>query len=56
VSLVAGFTYVYDGNGEKRRTIQFRAAGPIAPTSLFFAPDGRLLVTPGCYEFAGARR
>jgi hypothetical protein len=27
------------------------AAGTIRPTSLFFTPDGRLLVTPGCYEF-----
>jgi hypothetical protein len=23
----------------------------ISPTSLFFTTDGRLLVTPGCYEF-----
>ena len=31
--------------------IQFSAAGVISPTSLFFTKDGRLLVTPGCYEF-----
>jgi hypothetical protein len=31
--------------------VQFRAAGMLEPTSLFFAHSGRLLVTPGCYEF-----
>ena len=51
VSLGLPYTYVYDPQGEKVRTVQFRAAGTISPTSLFFADDGRLLVTPGCYEF-----
>ena len=51
VSLVEPYTYVYDSQGDKVRTIQFRAAGVISPTSLFFTTDGRLLVTPGCYEF-----
>jgi hypothetical protein len=51
VSLAVPYTYVYDENGDKRRTVQFRAAGLISPTSLFFTPKGRLLVTPGCYEF-----
>jgi hypothetical protein len=31
--------------------VQFRGAGILAPDSLFFARDGRLLVTPGLYEF-----
>jgi hypothetical protein len=52
VSFVIPFTYVFDGGGEKVRTVQFRAAGTMAPTSLFFTGQGRLLVTPGCYEFA----
>ena len=51
VSFVHPFTYVYDANGEKIRTVQFRAAGLIAPSSLWFNSDGKLLVTPGCYEF-----
>ena len=51
VSLAVGFTYVYDANGEKRRTVQFRGAGPIAPTGMSFTRGGRLLVTPGCFEF-----
>jgi len=45
------FTYVYDGDGEKVRTVELRGAGVLTPTSLFFTQDGRLLVTPGCYVF-----
>jgi hypothetical protein len=44
------YAYVYEG-GEKVRTVQFRAAGLVTPASLSFTPDGRLLVTPGCYVF-----
>lgn len=51
ISLMAPFTYVYDRNGEKRHTLQFNAAGIIAPTSFFFTTDGRVLVAPGCYAF-----
>jgi hypothetical protein len=51
VSFVVPFTYVYDNTGEKVRTIQFRGAGVIAPSSLSFTDRRRLLVTPGCYEF-----
>jgi hypothetical protein len=51
VSLSAPFTYVYDSIGDKRRTIQFRAAGIISPTALSFTRKGQVLVTPGCYTF-----
>lgn len=51
VSLSLPYTYVYDAHGDKTRAVQFSAAGTISPTSLFFTRDGRLLVTPGCYEF-----
>jgi hypothetical protein len=51
LSLLVPYTYVYDRDGDKSRTVQFAAAGVISPTSLSFAPNGRLLVTPGCYEF-----
>lgn len=51
VSLMAPVTYVYDRRGDKIRTIEFDAGGPISPSSFFFTSDGRLLVTPGCYEF-----
>ncbi|MGH9312567.1 MAG: hypothetical protein ACRD09_11675 [Vicinamibacterales bacterium] len=51
IALAVPYTYVYDSDGDKRRTVQFNATGIVSPTSLFFTPDGRLLVTPGCYEF-----
>ena len=49
-------TYVYDATGEKVRVVQFRGAGIISPSSLFFTGEGRLLLTPGCYEFDPAGR
>ena len=52
ISFVIPYSYVYDGGGEKVRTVQFRAAGVISPASLWFTEQGRVLVTPGCYEFA----
>ena len=52
IALAAPFTYIYDPRGEKIRTVQLRAAGPIVPRSLFFTDDDRVLVTPGCYEFS----
>jgi hypothetical protein len=55
VSLTVPYTYVYDADGEKIRTVQFRGAGMLAPTSLAFSPGGALLVTPGLYEFEVAR-
>ena len=51
VSFAVPYAYVYGNDGERRRTVQFRGAGPLQPSSLSFAPDGRLLVTPGCYVF-----
>lgn len=56
ISLGVPYTYVYDPQGDKVRTVQFQAAGVISPTSLFFTRAGRLLVTPGCYEFDPADR
>jgi hypothetical protein len=52
VSFLIPFSYVYDPAGEKIRTVQFRAGGILAPSSLWFNDQGRVLVTPGCYEFA----
>lgn len=43
--------YVYDANGEKTRVVELQGAGVVSPGHMFFAADGRLLVTPGCYEF-----
>lgn len=51
ISFIQPISYVYDAGGEKIRTVQFRGAGIIAPSSLSFTEAGKLLVTPGCYEF-----
>ncbi|MGB7217469.1 MAG: hypothetical protein WBD07_01565 [Vicinamibacterales bacterium] len=51
VTFVQPYTYMYDREGDKIRTVQLRAAGLVTPTSLFFGAKGRLLVTPGLYEF-----
>lgn len=56
ISLAAPYTYVYDASGDKRRTVQFRGAGIISPTSFFFTRDRRVMITPGCYNFAAAAR
>ncbi len=52
VATPTAHVYVYDADGEKIRTLQLLGAGAISPTSMWFAPDGRLLVTPGLYDFA----
>ena len=52
LSFVLPYSYVYDALGEKIRTVQFRGAGIISPSSLWFNDRGRVLITPGCYEFA----
>ena len=51
IAFVPPFTYVYDSDGDKIRTVQFRGAGIISPVSLFFGSNDRVLVTPGLYEF-----
>jgi hypothetical protein len=51
VSLTVPYTYVYDQAGEKTRTLQFRGARMLSPSSLYFTSNGRLLVAPGGYEF-----
>ncbi len=51
ISFVVPYTYVYDKDGDKIRTVQFRGAGIMAPNSLFFGKKDRVLVTPGLYEF-----
>jgi hypothetical protein len=51
ISFDAGFTYVFDREGDKVRTVKFRGAGEVSPTTMFFAPSGRLLVTPGLHEY-----
>ena len=33
------------------RVVQFKGAGVVSPSSLFFGPKGSLLATPGLYEY-----
>ena len=54
VSFAAGFTYVFDRDGDKIRAVRFRGVGPITPSTMFFGVGGRLLVTPGLHEYATA--
>ncbi len=51
ISLLVPATYVFDRDGDKVRVVEFRAAGVVSPNGLFFGPHGRLLVTPGLFEF-----
>jgi hypothetical protein len=44
-------TYVFDADGDKIRTVQFRGAGPVSPNHMSFDEKGRMLVTPGLYVF-----
>jgi hypothetical protein len=51
LALAVGYTYVFDAQGDRIRTVQFSGAGLLNPSSMSFTKTGRLLVTPGCYEF-----
>jgi hypothetical protein len=51
VSFADPYTYVFDTQGDKIRTVQFLGAELMTPTGLFFAAGNRLLVTPGLFEF-----
>jgi len=51
IAFITPQLYVYDRDGDKIRSLQLRSAGVIAPSSLSFGKDGRLLVTPGLVEF-----
>src|SRR4029453_3431262 len=51
ITFLTPYTYVFDPDGENVRTVQFPGAGVWQPSSLFFSRTGRILVTPGCYEF-----
>ena len=53
VSLLMPRTYVYDPSGDKVRVVEFRGAGVFAPNDLFFAANGRIVASPGCYVFEG---
>jgi hypothetical protein len=51
VALSLPYLYVYDASGEKTRVVTLQGAGQIGAQSLAFSRSGRLIVTPGGYEF-----
>ena len=51
VSFDAGFTYVFDADGDKVRVVRLRGAGAVTPTTMFFGTRGQLMVTPGLHEY-----
>jgi hypothetical protein len=51
VSFAEPVTYEFDGDGDKVRTVQFRAAGVVSPNHMSFDEQGRMLVTPGLVVF-----
>jgi hypothetical protein len=51
IAFTVPYTYVYDRDGDKIRTVQFRSAGIMTPSSLFFGKNNKVLVTPGLFEF-----
>lgn len=56
IALAVPYTYVYGPDGDKVRTVQFRAAGIVTPTALFFGTKGHVLVAPGLYAFGVGTR
>lgn len=51
IVLATGVTHRFDADGDRLATYRLRATGPLQPTSLHFTRSGRLLVTPGLFEF-----
>ena len=51
VSFAEPVTYEIDGDGDKIRAVQLRAAGIISPNHMSFDEKGRMLVTPGLVVF-----
>jgi hypothetical protein len=51
IALSLGYVYVFDAAGDKIRVLELHGAGVVRPMSLAFSREGRLIVTPGGYEF-----
>ena len=51
MALSLGYVYVFDRYGDKKHVFELHGAGMIRPGSLAFSQSGRLIVTPGGYEF-----
>jgi len=51
VALSLPYVYVFDAAGDRTRVVELHGAGVIRAGSLAFSRQGRLIVTPGGYEF-----
>jgi hypothetical protein len=51
IALSLGYVYVFDAHGDKTHVFELHGAGMVRPGSLAFSREGRLIVTPGGYEF-----
>jgi hypothetical protein len=51
IAMTLPYVYVFDRSGDKARVVQLEGSGRINATSLAFSRKGRLIVTPGGYEF-----
>lgn len=51
IALTLPSVYVFDPNGDKTQVLELFGAGAIQASSLAFSNAGRLIVTPGGYEF-----
>jgi len=51
VSFAEPLMYEFDGDGDKIRAVQLRAAGLVSPNHMSFDEKGRMLVTPGLVVF-----
>lgn len=52
IALAQPYVYVFDAAGDKTRVVELFGVGTIRATSLAFSKAGRLIATPGGYEFA----
>ena len=52
IAFTVPYTYVFDQDGDKIRTVQFHGAGIVTPSSFFFAKNNKVLITPGLLEFS----
>jgi len=51
IALAVPYVYVFDETGDRTRVVELYGTGRLRATSLAFSRAGRLIVTPGGYEF-----
>jgi hypothetical protein len=51
IALSLPYVYVFDATGDRTRVVELHGAGVIRAETLAFSRQGRLIATPGGYEF-----